>query len=280
MSRRDPGAVWKALADPTRRSILDLLRERARTTGELSEAFEVTRFAVMKHLGVLEHAGLVVVRRRGRERWNHLNAVPIQQIAERWIRPYEAGFATSLTGLKRHVEQKGGRAVPAETTSVHVEQEVEIEAPPERVWGALTEELEAWWGSPYLQGAATTLVLEPWPGGMFREDWAEGQGAVWGVVSTVERGRRLEIQGSMGMTGAVVGVSRFRLDPIEGGSTRLRLSHEAFGHIDAETERNYGLGWRDLLGVRLKAYVEDGVRYGLGHPPPPGAPTFEREAVT
>ncbi len=170
--------------------------------------------------------------------------------------------------------------MPVEIASVHVEQEVRIEAPPERVWAALTEEVEAWWGSPYLQGAATTLVLEPWPGGTFREEWAEGQGAVWGVVSTVERGRRLEIQGPMGMAGAVVGVSRFGLDPIKGNSTRLRLSHEAFGHLGAETERNYGLGWQDLLGVRLKTYPEEGVHYGLGHPPPTGAPTFEREALT
>src|SRR4029450_5658564 len=67
-------AVWKALADPTRRAILDLLAGQALTTGELSGAFpEVSRFAVMKHLGVLETAGLVVVRRRGRGRWKHPN---------------------------------------------------------------------------------------------------------------------------------------------------------------------------------------------------------------
>ena len=276
----DGGAVWKALADPTRRALLDLLRERPRTTGELSEAFEVTRFGVMKHLNVLEQAGLVVVSRRGRERWNHLNPVPIQQIAQRWIRPYEARFATSLLGLKRHLEREGGPELPGEIASVHVEQEVEIGVPPERVWAALTEEVEAWWGTPYLQGEARSLVLEPWPGGVFREDWGDGQGAVWGVVAVVERGRRLEIHGAMGMTGAVVGITRFRLAPIDDGSTSLRLSHEAFGHIDAETERNYGLGWQDLLGVRLKAYLEEDMRYGLGHPPPRNAPTFEPEAVT
>ncbi len=273
-----PPEVWKALADPTRRRILDLLRERPRTTGELSAVFDVTRFAVMKHLGVLEQAGLVVVRRRGRERWNHLNPVPIRDIAERWIRPYEAGFAASLVGLKRQAEQRGGHPVAGEITSVHVEQEVDIGAPPERVWVALTEEVEAWWGIPYLHGDATSLVLDARPGGVFREDWGEGQGAVWGIVTALERARRLEIRGAMGMTGAVVGVTRFDLDPTDGASTRLRLSHEAFGHIDPETERNYGVGWKDLLGVRLKSYLEDGVRYGLGHPPPSGAPTFAREA--
>jgi len=82
------GAVWRALADPTRRAILDLLRERPRTTGELTEAFPTSRFAVMKHLAVLQKAGLVVVRRRGRERWNHLNGVPLRTAYERWMRPY------------------------------------------------------------------------------------------------------------------------------------------------------------------------------------------------
>ncbi len=149
--------------------------------------------------------------------------------------------------------------------------------PIERVWAALTEDVEAWWGSPYLQGEATSLVLEPWPGGMFREDWGDGQGAVWGVVGLVERGRRLELHGAMGMTGAVAGVTRFGLDPIGDGSTRLRLSHEAFGHLDPDTQRNYGLGWQDLLGVRLKAYLDEGIRYGLGHPPPSSAPSFLRE---
>ena len=69
--------IWKALSDPTRRRILDLLKERPRTTGELCDAFEeLSRFAVMKHLAVLEGAELVIVRPHGRERWNHLNTVP------------------------------------------------------------------------------------------------------------------------------------------------------------------------------------------------------------
>lgn len=102
--------VWRALADPSRRRILDLLRRKPRTTGELAEAFEgVTRFAVMKHLGVLEEAGLIVVVRRGRDRWNHLNPVPIRQIYERWMQPFAEAQATSLLRLKEHVERKGKR---------------------------------------------------------------------------------------------------------------------------------------------------------------------------
>ena len=98
--------VFKALADGTRRKILDLLAERPRTTGELCGAFPVSRFAVMKHLAVLERAGLVLMRRRGRERFNHLNAVPLQRLYERWMRPYEAHWARSVLSLKSKVEKK------------------------------------------------------------------------------------------------------------------------------------------------------------------------------
>lgn len=96
--------VFKALADPTRRRILDLLRARPRMTGELCDAFETTRFAVMKHLRVLADAKLVLVRRTGRERWNVLNPVPIRQIARRWIRPFEAMRADALIRLKETLE--------------------------------------------------------------------------------------------------------------------------------------------------------------------------------
>src|SRR4051794_26681816 len=97
-------AAWRALADPTRRRILDELRDGPRTTGDLCRPFETTRFAIMKHLAVLEAAGLVLVRRQGRERWNHLNAVPIRQIYERWVRPHQARWAETLVNLKGHIE--------------------------------------------------------------------------------------------------------------------------------------------------------------------------------
>ena len=70
--------IWKALSDPTRRSILNLLRSAPRTTGEISDQFDLSRFAVMKHLGVLEKADLIKVKREGKFRWNHLNPKPIE----------------------------------------------------------------------------------------------------------------------------------------------------------------------------------------------------------
>lgn len=97
--------VWTALADPTRRAILDLLRERARTTGEIADEFPTTRFAVMKHLNVLESAKLIVVRREGRERWNHLNVIPLQALYDRWVKPYHAIWSSRMTKLKSELER-------------------------------------------------------------------------------------------------------------------------------------------------------------------------------
>ncbi len=99
--------VWKALSDPTRREILDLLRTGPKTTGELASGFpDLTRFAVMKHLGVLEDASLVIARKEGRQRWNHLNAVPLRRIYERWVSKYEDQWAGPLVNLKRSIESK------------------------------------------------------------------------------------------------------------------------------------------------------------------------------
>ena len=102
----DDGLVWRALSDPSRRRILDLLRRRPMTTGELCLEFDFSRFAVMKHLNALESAHLVLVERRGRERFNHLNPVPIQAIHRRWIRPFEQLPADRLLKLKALVEQR------------------------------------------------------------------------------------------------------------------------------------------------------------------------------
>jgi DNA-binding transcriptional ArsR family regulator len=98
--------IWRALADPTRRAILDLLRDEPRTTGQIVERFPaLTRFAVMKHMNVLEDAGLLLVRRSGRERWNYINSVPIQQIYERWMSPYAQDWSSALLRLKEHAER-------------------------------------------------------------------------------------------------------------------------------------------------------------------------------
>lgn len=98
--------VWRALASPIRRRMLDALRVGPRTTGQLPALFpDISRFAVMQHLGVLDEARLVVPRREGRERWNHLNPVPIRRIYERWVSRFDEPFAAELTSLKARAER-------------------------------------------------------------------------------------------------------------------------------------------------------------------------------
>ena len=101
----DDDRIFKALADPTRRHLLDRLFERdGRTLTELESQLEMTRFGVMKHLRVLEEAGLVVTRRRGREKQHFLNAVPIRQIHDRWIDKYTERMVSALLDLKDELE--------------------------------------------------------------------------------------------------------------------------------------------------------------------------------
>jgi len=101
-------AVFKALADPTRRALLDALRARnGQTLSELSERPEMTRQAVTKHLRILEAANLVVSQKRGREKLHYLNPVPIHDIAERWIDKFERGRLQALAHLKRTLEREG-----------------------------------------------------------------------------------------------------------------------------------------------------------------------------
>jgi DNA-binding transcriptional ArsR family regulator len=101
----DDDRVFKALADPTRRFLLDLLFEReGRTLSELEAEVDMTRFGVMKHLRLLEDAGLVVTRRSGREKRHFLNAVPIRLIHDRWIDKYTERHVSALVNLKTDLE--------------------------------------------------------------------------------------------------------------------------------------------------------------------------------
>ena len=98
--------VFRALADPTRRSLLDeLYREDGQTLRALEERFSMTRFGVMKHLKQLEEAGLVVTKRRGREKLHFLNPVPIRLVHDRWVSKYAEPWAAALSGLKQRLEQ-------------------------------------------------------------------------------------------------------------------------------------------------------------------------------
>jgi DNA-binding transcriptional ArsR family regulator len=99
--------IWTivAMADSRRREILDLLKVSARTTGELCDHFKrLDRCTVMQHIGVLEKAGLLISRREGRQRWNHLNVMPIKELHDRWISPYATAAVDLLARMKRDFE--------------------------------------------------------------------------------------------------------------------------------------------------------------------------------
>jgi uncharacterized protein YndB with AHSA1/START domain/DNA-binding transcriptional ArsR family regulator len=143
-------AVFKALADPTRRGLLDeLFKQDGQTLSTLERRVPMTRFGVMKHLRVLEEAGLVTTRRRGREKLHFLNPVPIRLIHDRWVSKYAEPWATSLTGLKRLLEEEPMDEIDVPhrlalspspdgqgATAVF---EIYIKTTPERLWEAITD---------------------------------------------------------------------------------------------------------------------------------------------
>src|SRR6202165_5616736 len=122
--------VFRALADPTRRSLLDeLFREDGQTLSSLEPRFKMSRFGVMKHLNLLEDAGLVVAKRRGREKLHFLNPVPIRLVHDRWVSKYAEPWAATLSGLKTTLEEDGMEKVF----------EIYIKTTPERLWEAITD---------------------------------------------------------------------------------------------------------------------------------------------
>src|SRR3954452_18570240 len=122
--------VFRALADPTRRSLLDeLFNVDGQTLGALESRLPMTRFGVMKHLKVLEEARLVVTRRQGREKLHFLNPVPIRLVHDRWVSKYAEPWAAALTGLKRSLEDR----------TMEKMFEIYIKTTPERLWQAITD---------------------------------------------------------------------------------------------------------------------------------------------
>jgi uncharacterized protein YndB with AHSA1/START domain/DNA-binding transcriptional ArsR family regulator len=130
----DQDLVFKALADANRRRLLDLLFQRdGQTLTELQGHLPMTRFGTMKHLQILEHAGLISTRKVGREKHHYLNPVPIQLVYDRWVSKYARSWTRALTGLKYELEDK-----PVTDTQRHVF-EVFIRTSPEQLWQALTD---------------------------------------------------------------------------------------------------------------------------------------------
>ncbi len=258
------GPVWVALSDPTRRRILDLLRERPRITGDIASHFDVSRIAVMRHLQVLSAAGLVTSRKRGRERWHYLDAVPLQRMYERWVDMHAASWASGLLRFGQRVEGRAKR-MTANRPAVDLALDVSIAAPRSDVFAAMTGDPGGWWGHPYLRSDSTGLSLERRLGGLVVETW-DGGGSVLAMVTGWTNDRHLQLTGQFHL-GVAIGIATFELGDREDG-TRVQFSFRAIGAIEPQLVEQFAEGWTDLVGRRLKTLVETGTRLGIAPDPP------------
>ena len=241
-------AVFKALGDPTRRRLLDWLFERdGRTLSELEAGLEMSRFGVMKHLRVLEEAGLVLTRRRGREKLHFLNPVPIRLVHDRWVSKYAAPWASALSELKRDLEGETMEKVF----------EIYIKTTPERIWQAITDpELRRRFSfgvgveSEWTPGSSYTATTGP-------ETVSPGMPISEGENLEVDPPRRL-VQSFRALWGEDVvaeGTSRVTWE-IErvADSCRLTVTHDQLR--DGANDQLYG-GWPMILSG-LKTLLETG----------------------
>ena len=268
--------TWRALSDPTRRRLLDMLRIAPSTTGQLAQALPQGRCAVMKHLGVLQTAGLVTVHRRGRERWNHLNVAPLQQIHEHWVRPYEALWAAPLLHLRRVLEQATPSTETARVTdaplptllpeqqtavagmlTVHLE--IDIRATRERVWRALTEQVDLWWPRDFLaSGNPQGMRFEASLGGKLVEESVGGGGIVWYTVYGLTPGQSIDMVGHLSPAFGGPAQSLLRLELSErDGATILALTDAVAGNVGPKTAVTNEAGWRAIFETSFKRFVEE-----------------------
>ena len=240
---RSVDEVFKALADPTRRSLLDeLFREDGQTLSALEARFDITRFGVMKHLKQLEEAGLVVTRRRGREKLHFLNPVPIRLVHDRWVSKYAEPWAAALSDIKQRLE------MPMEKVF-----EIYIRATPERLWEAITD--------PEIRRKYNfgTQVNSDWATGSRYEQVHPAAGV------TIAEGENLEVDPPRRLVQSMValwsddvkseGTSRvtWEIEPV-GDSCRLTLTHDQLR--DGAPGELYG-GWPMILSG-LKTWLETG----------------------
>jgi len=237
-------AVFKALADPTRRSLLDeLFKEDGQTLGALEGRLPMTRFGVMKHLKVLEEAGLVATRRCGREKLHFLNPVPIRLVHDRWVSKYAEPWAAALTGLKRELEEELMEKVF----------EIYIKTTPERLWEAITDsELRR----KYNFGMG---VVSDWtPGSRYEAVHASAPAPLAeGENLEIDPPRRL-VQSFTALWSDDVkseGTSRvtWEIEPV-GDSCRLTVTHDQLR--EGANDELYG-GWPMILSG-LKTLLETG----------------------
>ena len=235
--------VFKALADPTRRSLLDeLFREDGQTLSALEERFPMTRFGVMKHLRLLEEAGLVVTRRRGREKLHFLNPVPIRLIHDRWVSKYAEPWAATLSDLKNNLEATMEKVF-----------EIYIRTTPERLWAAITD------GETRAKYQFGMRIKSDWtPGSRFEMSHPGAPGLLGeGENLEIDPPRRL-VQRMTALWGEDVkaeGPTRvtWEIEPV-GDSCHLTVTHDELR--EGANPQLYG-GWPMILSG-LKTWLETG----------------------
>ena len=235
--------VFRALADPTRRRLLDeLFREDGQSLGELEARLPMSRFGVMKHLRILEEAGLIATRRRGRRKLHFLNPVPIRLVHDRWVSKYAEPWAAALSGLKEQLER------PMEKVF-----EIYIKTTPERLWEAITDpDIRARYNFGARQESDWT------PGSEYRMGAPGAPGPLGeGVNLEVDPPRRL-VQTMVALWGEDVkaeGTSRvtWEIEPV-GDSCHLTVTHDQLR--EGANEQLYG-GWPMILSG-LKTWLETG----------------------
>jgi uncharacterized protein YndB with AHSA1/START domain len=247
--------VFRALADPTRRLLLDQLFERdGRTLTEMVSLLEMTRFGVMKHLRALEDAGLVVSRRRGREKLHYVNPVPIQLLSDRWIGKY-AERVSALADLKAALE--GEETMSADTVARPSQvYEVFINAPREKVWQAITKEE---FTVRYFFGTRVRSDLKP--GSPFTYFSGDGSAPlVEGQVIESDPPRRLvhtwRSIWSPELAADAPSRLTWELEALDGGVTKLRVVHDEFNGETATYKEVRG-GWMWVIS-NLKTLLETG----------------------
>jgi DNA-binding transcriptional ArsR family regulator/uncharacterized protein YndB with AHSA1/START domain len=226
--------LWRALASPWRRRLLDLLRNGPMTTGALAGQMpELSRFAVMQHLEVLAGAGVVIAERRGRDRFNYLNPVPLREWYERWVQPMADADSASLLALKRTV-QTGEHAMPAATEqvrTVRLAYELRIQASAQRTFEAMTQQSLDWFPHTYGGDRVHRVVLEPRVGGRHYEDWGDDRGHLYGQVTVFDPPGRWATRGRLS-AGTILD-TEYELTE-EPGAVRVRVAKVAVGPISEE----------------------------------------------
>jgi uncharacterized protein YndB with AHSA1/START domain len=245
--------VFRALADPTRRLLLDRLFEReGRTLGDLhSEVPGMTRFGVMKHLRILEAAGLVVPRKVGREKFHYLNPVPVQLIHDRWVSKYTRPSASALAELKEQLERS--QAMTAAPRQVY---QVFIQATPEQIWDAITKpEFTAY----YFYGSRVETTGEA--GTAFRHR-APDRETLWAddIVVESDPPRRLVHTWRALYNPELAAEPKSRvtweIEPEPGGVCRLTVIHDQL-EGSPKTAASVAGGWMFIISG-LKTYLETG----------------------